>query len=119
MQGAASRLLTLYPMLRPLNHYSRNVTNNPEQPAARAMLYGIGLTDADMDKAQIGIVSTGWEGNPCNMHLNALAAEVKEGVNAEHELLGTDLPHHRRQRRDQYGHRWDALQPTEPRCDCR
>ena len=75
-------------MVRPLNQYSRNVTNNPEQPAARAMLYGIGLTDADMDKAQVGIVSTGWEGNPCNMHLNDLAAEVKEGVNAEHELLG-------------------------------
>ncbi|THH41605.1 dihydroxy-acid dehydratase [Neolewinella litorea] len=75
-------------MIRPLNHYSRNVTNNPEQPAARAMLYGIGLTDADMDKAQVGIVSTGWEGNPCNMHLNDLAREVKSGVNAENDLLG-------------------------------
>ena len=75
-------------MLRPLNQYSRNVTNNPEQPAARAMLYGIGLSDADMDKAQVGIVSTGWEGNPCNMHLNDLAVEVKQGVNAEQELLG-------------------------------
>ena len=75
-------------MVQPLNKYSRNVTSNPEQPAARAMLYGIGLTDADMDKAQIGIVSTGWEGNPCNMHLNDLAAEVKVGVNAEAELLG-------------------------------
>ncbi|NJB85210.1 dihydroxy-acid dehydratase [Lewinella marina] len=75
-------------MIRPLNQYSRNLTNNPEQPAARAMLYGIGLTDADMDKAQVGIVSTGWEGNPCNMHLNDLAAEVKAGVNEESELLG-------------------------------
>ena len=75
-------------MLRPLNQYSRNVTNNPEQPAARAMLYGIGLSDADMDKAQVGIVSTGWEGNPCNMHLNDLAVKVKQGVNAEQELLG-------------------------------
>ena len=75
-------------MNQPLNHYSRNVTNNPEQPAARAMLYGIGLTDADMDKAQVGIVSTGWEGNPCNMHLNGLAEEVKAGVNAESDLLG-------------------------------
>ena len=75
-------------MNQPLNRYSRNVTNNPEQPAARAMLYGIGLTDADMDKAQVGIVSTGWEGNPCNMHLNGLAEEVKAGVNAESELLG-------------------------------
>ncbi|WP_116105414.1 dihydroxy-acid dehydratase [Lewinella sp. IMCC34191] len=75
-------------MIQPLNKYSRNVTNNPEQPAARAMLYGIGLSDADMDKAQVGIVSTGWEGNPCNMHLNGLAAEVKAGVNEESELLG-------------------------------
>ena len=75
-------------MKQPLNQYSRNVTNNPEQPAARAMLYGIGLSDADMDKAQVGIVSTGWEGNPCNMHLNGLAAEVKAGINEEAELLG-------------------------------
>ncbi len=52
------------------------------------MLYAIGLSDADMDKAQVGIVSTGWEGNPCNMHLNDLAREVKVGVNEESELLG-------------------------------
>ena len=70
-----------------LNKYSHNVTANPEQPAAKAMMYAIGLTDADMDKAQVGIVSTGWEGNPCNMHLNGLAEEVKAGVNSD-ELLG-------------------------------
>ncbi len=75
-------------MITPLNQYSRHVTNNPEQPAARAMLYAIGLSDADMDKAQVGIVSTGWEGNPCNMHLNGLAEAVKVGVNEQHELLG-------------------------------
>ncbi len=75
-------------MITPLNKYSRHVTSNPEQPAARAMLYAIGLTDADMDKAQVGIVSTGWEGNPCNMHLNGLAEEVKAGVNEQGELLG-------------------------------
>ena len=75
-------------MLVPLNKYSRNVTSNPEQPGARAMLYGIGLTDADMDKAQIGIVSTGWEGNPCNMHLNGLAVEVKQSINTEAETIG-------------------------------
>ena len=75
-------------MPEPLNKYSRNVTSNPEQPAARAMLYAIGLDDADMEKAQVGIVSTGWEGNPCNMHLNGLAAEVKAGVNEQSELLG-------------------------------
>ncbi|MBB4078208.1 dihydroxy-acid dehydratase [Lewinella aquimaris] len=75
-------------MIRPINQYSRNVTSNPEQPAAKAMLYAIGLSDADMDKAQVGIASTGWEGNPCNMHLNALAEEVKAGINQESELLG-------------------------------
>lgn len=75
-------------MTVPLNKYSRTVTNNPEQPAARAMLYGIGLSDEDMDKAQVGIVSTGWEGNPCNMHLNGLAERVKISVSAEAELLG-------------------------------
>ena len=75
-------------MPQALNRYSRNVTSNPEQPAARAMLYAIGLSDADMDKAQVGIVSTGWEGNPCNMHLNGLAAEVKAGVNEQPDLLG-------------------------------
>ena len=71
-----------------LNKYSKNVTSNPEQPAARAMLYATGLTDADMEKAQIGVVSTGWEGNPCNMHLNDLAAEVKAGINEEADLVG-------------------------------
>ena len=71
-----------------LNRYSKNVTSNPEQPAARAMLYATGMTDADMEKAQVGIVSTGWEGNPCNMHLNGLAAEVKAGVNEQEELIG-------------------------------
>ena len=71
-----------------LNKYSKNVTSNPEQPAARAMLYATGLTDADMDKAQVGVVSTGWEGNPCNMHLNGLAAEVKASINEHDETVG-------------------------------
>ena len=71
-----------------LNKYSKNVTSNPEQPAARAMLYATGLTDADMDKAQVGVVSTGWEGNPCNMHLNGLAAEVKASINEHAETVG-------------------------------
>ncbi|MEL6676724.1 MAG: dihydroxy-acid dehydratase, partial [Bacteroidota bacterium] len=62
------------------NPYSRRLTQDETQPAAKAMLYGIGLTDEDMDKGQVGIVSTGYEGNTCNMHLNDLAKEVKKGV---------------------------------------
>ncbi len=64
-----------------LNKYSQAVTQDPTQPAAQAMLHGIGLTDEDFKKAQVGIVSTGWEGNPCNMHLNSLAQEIKVGIN--------------------------------------
>lgn len=75
-------------MAHHLNKYSHNVTNNPEQPAARAMLYATGMDDADMEKAQVGIVSTGWEGNPCNMHLNGLAGEVKQGINEQDDLIG-------------------------------
>jgi len=63
-----------------LNKYSKTITQDETQPAAQAMLYGIGLTDEDMKKAQVGIVSTGYEGNTCNMHLNDLAKEVKTGV---------------------------------------
>jgi len=73
--------------MQELNRYSRRLTQDETQPAAQAMLYGIGLTDEDMNKAQIGIVSTGWEGNTCNMHLNGLARQVKEGVQAN-ELIG-------------------------------
>ena len=65
-----------------LNKYSKNVTQDPTQPAAQAMLHAIGLTDADLKKPLIGIGSTGYEGNPCNMHLNDLSIHVKEGVNA-------------------------------------
>ena len=63
-----------------LNKYSRIFTQDETQPAAKAMLYGIGLTDADMDKAQVGIASMGYDGNTCNMHLNDLAQIVKKGV---------------------------------------
>ena len=70
-----------------LNKYSSRITQDDTQPAAQAMLYGIGLTEADMDKAQVGIASTGWEGNTCNMHLNDLAKAVKEGVQKE-DLIG-------------------------------
>ncbi len=65
-----------------LNKYSKNVTQDPSQPAAQAMLHAIGLTEKDLKKPLIGIGSTGYEGNPCNMHLNDLAQFVKEGTNA-------------------------------------
>ncbi|MDA8595920.1 dihydroxy-acid dehydratase [Flavobacteriaceae bacterium] len=63
-----------------LNKHSKRLTQDHSQPASQAMLYGVGLTDEDMSKAQVGVVSTGYEGNPCNMHLNGLADEVKKQV---------------------------------------
>ncbi len=70
-----------------INKYSKTFTQDPTQPAAQAMLYGIGLTDADMEKAQVGIASMGYDGNTCNMHLNDLAKLVKKGV-WETDLVG-------------------------------
>jgi dihydroxy-acid dehydratase len=70
-----------------LNKYSKTITQDETQPAAQAMLYGIGLTEEDLKKAQVGIVSMGYEGNPCNMHLNDLAKDVKTGVWKE-DLVG-------------------------------
>ncbi len=67
-------------MSQELNRYSKTITQDPTQPAAQAMLYGIGLTEADLAKAQVGIVSMGYDGNTCNMHLNDLAKLVKQGV---------------------------------------
>ena len=66
--------------MKTLNKYSRIITQDETQPAAQAMLYAIGLTEEDLQKPQVGIVSMGYEGNPCNMHLNDLAKEVKAGV---------------------------------------
>ena len=63
-----------------LNRYSSRITQPRAQGASQAMLYGTGLTREDMDRPQIGIASVWWEGNTCNMHLNNLAAKVKEGV---------------------------------------
>ena len=74
-------------MSQDINKYSRRLTKDPTQPAAQAMLHAVGLKNEDFDKAQVGIVSTGWEGNPCNMHLNDLAKEIKKGVQAE-DLVG-------------------------------
>ncbi len=70
-----------------LNKYSKTITLDETQPAAQAMFYGIGLTDADLQKAQVGIVSMGYDGNTCNMHLNDLAKKVKVGV-WENDLVG-------------------------------
>ena len=70
-----------------LNKYSKTITQDPTQPAAQAMLYGIGLTDEDLKKAQVGIVSMGYDGNTCNMHLNDLAKTIKTGV-WQNDLVG-------------------------------
>ena len=70
-----------------INKYSKTITQDESQPAAQAMLYGIGFSDADFKKAQVGIVSAGYEGNTCNMHLNDLARILKKGVQ-QSEMVG-------------------------------
>jgi len=65
-----------------LNRTSSRITQPASQGASQAMLYATGLTEADMNKAQVGIASMWYEGNSCNMHLDQLAARVKEGVTA-------------------------------------
>jgi dihydroxy-acid dehydratase len=70
-----------------LNRYSKTLTQDPTQPAAQAMLYGIGLTDDDLKKAQVGVASMGYDGNTCNMHLNDLAKLVKKSI-WEEDLVG-------------------------------
>ena len=67
-------------MSQQLTKYSKTVTQDPTQPAAQAMLYAIGFTQEDFHKPLVGIASTGYEGNPCNMHLNDLALKVKAGT---------------------------------------
>jgi dihydroxy-acid dehydratase len=66
----------------PLNKYSSRITQPETQGSSQAMLYATGLTEEDMQKPQVGIASMWFEGNPCNMHLLDLAAEVKKGVQA-------------------------------------
>lgn len=70
-------------MEKKLKKYSASVTNDSSQPAAQAMLHAIGLTRKELDQAFIGIASTGYEGNPCNMHLNDLAKEIKKSIKKE------------------------------------
>lgn len=74
-------------MAKEINQYSKILTQDVTQPAAQAMYYGIGLTDDDLKKAQVGVVSMGYDGNTCNMHLNDLAQLVKKGV-WENNLVG-------------------------------
>ena len=69
-----------------LNKHSSRLTQDESQPASQAMLYAVGLTDDDMKKPQIGIASTGYDGNPCNMHLNTLAAEIKKEANKNEQV---------------------------------
>src|SRR6478672_5088220 len=71
-----------------LNKYSKTLTQDPTQPAAQAMYYAIGFKEEDFAKAQVGIASMGWDGNPCNMHLNDLATSVRESVNTTKGLIG-------------------------------
>lgn len=66
--------------MQQLNKHSKTITQDPTQPAAQAMLHAIGLTREDFEKPFVGIASTGYEGNPCNMHLNDLAKLVKSGT---------------------------------------
>jgi dihydroxy-acid dehydratase len=71
-----------------LNKYSKTITQDESLPAAQAMLYAIGMSEDDQKKAQVGIVSTGFQGNPCNMHLNDLATGLKKEVDAVEGLYG-------------------------------
>ena len=70
-----------------LNKYSKAVTQDPTQPAAKAMLHAIGLKSDDFSKPFVGIASTGYEGNPCNMHLNDLSLKIKQGI-SDSDLIG-------------------------------
>jgi dihydroxy-acid dehydratase len=74
-------------MTAKINKFSSRLTESESQVGSRAMLYATGLSEDDMKKAQVGIASTGWDGNPCNMHLNGLAGVVKKGV-WEEEMVG-------------------------------
>ena len=71
-----------------LNRFSKKITQDESLPAAQAMLYAIGMNEQDLTKAQVGIVSTGFQGNPCNMHLNDLATAVKSQVDKIEDLYG-------------------------------
>jgi len=71
-----------------LNKFSQQVTQDSTQPAAQAMLHAIGLKDDDFKKPLVGVASTGYEGNPCNMHLNDLSVHVKKGIENDNNMIG-------------------------------
>ncbi len=73
-----------------INDFSKKITENNELPAAHAMLYAIGMNKSDFSKAQIGIVSNWYEGNPCNIHLNKLSKEVKKSI-INNNLIGFQI----------------------------
>ncbi|MGC8749334.1 dihydroxy-acid dehydratase [Hydrotalea sp.] len=75
-------------MQKELNKYSKTLTQDETQPAAQAMYYALGFNEEDLKKAQVGIASMGWDGNPCNMHLNDMATVVKKSVDNTEGLLG-------------------------------
>ncbi len=75
-------------MGKKLNKYSSKITQDESLPASQAMLYAIGMDENDLKKAQVGIVSTGFQGNPCNMHLNGLAEQVKKEIDRHQDLYG-------------------------------
>ncbi|MCA1747935.1 MAG: dihydroxy-acid dehydratase, partial [Bacteroidales bacterium] len=75
-------------MINQINKYSKIITQDESLPAAQAMLYAIGMSESDQQKAQVGVVSTGFQGNPCNMHLNDLATLVKKEVDVQEDLYG-------------------------------
>ncbi len=85
-----------------LNRYSATLTQDETQPASQAMLYGAGLTDEDMQKAQVAVASTGFDGNTCNMHLNGLA-DASQGKREGGRPGGLPVQYHRRERRH---YRW-------------
>ncbi|HEU4607405.1 MAG TPA: dihydroxy-acid dehydratase, partial [Chitinophagaceae bacterium] len=75
-------------MSQELNKYSKTLTQDPTQPAAQAMYYAIGFKEEDFAKAQVGIASMGWDGNPCNMNLNYLATAIRDSINKTEGLMG-------------------------------
>ena len=105
-------------MSKPLNKYSQAVSQDPTQPAAQAMLHAIGLTKEYFKKPFVGIASTGYEGNPCNMHLNDLSVDIKKGM-LDADLVGAHFQYYWRKRRHFDGYYRNAFFTSVSRCDCR